>query len=103
MYITHHPVASVDSHAHAVAAWAYMARHSRSRWEKGRGHLELRKRAVMESQLTCATAGAERRALVIVPSRVHFSGEMAVFEAGRGKNPNFSEVKRETEKCNLAE
>ena len=30
--------------------------------------------------------------------RVHFSREKAVFEAGRSKNPNFREVKREGEK-----
>ena len=29
---------------------------------------------------------------------MHFSREEAVFEAGRGKNPNFREVKREDEK-----
>ena len=29
---------------------------------------------------------------------MHFSGEKAVFEAGKGKNPNFREVKREGEK-----
>ena len=29
---------------------------------------------------------------------MHFSGEKAVFEAGRGKNPNFREVKRGGEK-----
>ena len=36
--------------------------------------------------------------MVIVPSRVHFCLGKWDFEAGRGKNPNFREVKREAEK-----
>ena len=34
---------------------------------------------------------------------MHFSGEKAVFEAGRSKNPNFRGVKREGEKLVLDE
>ena len=36
--------------------------------------------------------------MVIVPSRVHFCLRKGEFEAGRGKNTNFREVKREGEK-----
>ena len=53
----------------------------------------------MVQKAVCATCipGTNRicQRLEIVPSRVHFSGEKAVFEVGRDKNPNFREAKRE--------
>ena len=39
--------------------------------------------------------------IVIVPSRVHFTGEEAIFEAKRGKNPNFREMKQDGRKREL--
>ena len=53
----------------------------------------------MVQKAVCATCipGTNRicQRLEIVPSRVHFSGEKAVFEVGRDKNRNFREAKRE--------
>ena len=47
--------------------------------------------AILGTNLICQRLG-------IVPSRVHFSEEKAVFEVGRGKNPNFREMKRAVRK-----
>ena len=49
---------------------------------------------ILGTNLICQRLG-------IVPSRVHFSREKAVFEAGRSKNPNFRGVKREGEKLDF--